>query len=119
MVLDLVQAKHPCLVHTQSSREVIPNDTRLGAADGEAAGGDAEGRVLLLTGPNMGGKSTLLRQTCLIAIMAQVGCFVPADECRLTPVDRVFTRLGASDRILAGQVREWLGGCWVLRGILR
>lgn len=51
----------------------------------------------------MGGKSTLLRQTCLIAILAQIGCFVPAEECSLTPVDRIFTRLGASDRILLGQ----------------
>lgn len=46
---------------------------------------------------------TMLRQTCLIAIMAQIGCFVPAQECSLTPVDRIFTRLGASDRILSGQ----------------
>jgi DNA mismatch repair protein MSH6 len=59
--------------------------------------------VLLLSGPNMGGKSTLLRQTCLITILAQVGSFVPAEECTLTPVDRIFTRLGASDRILCGQ----------------
>jgi DNA mismatch repair protein MSH6 len=51
----------------------------------------------------MGGKSTLLRQTCLIAIMAQLGCKVPAESCVMTPVDRIFTRLGASDRILAGQ----------------
>lgn len=51
----------------------------------------------------MGGKSTLLRQTCLIAILAQIGCFVPAEECILTPFDRIFTRLGASDRILQGQ----------------
>lgn len=50
----------------------------------------------------MGGKSTLLRQSCLIAIMAQCGCFVPAEQARLSPVDRIFTRLGASDRILAG-----------------
>lgn len=50
----------------------------------------------------MGGKSTLLRQTCLIAILAQLGCKVPATRCRLTPVDRIFTRVGASDRILAG-----------------
>jgi DNA mismatch repair ATPase MutS len=60
-------------------------------------------KMLLLTGPNMGGKSTLLRQTCLIVILAQLGCRVPADSCRLTPVDRIFTRVGASDRILSGQ----------------
>lgn len=51
----------------------------------------------------MGGKSTLLRQSCLITIMAQIGCKVPADSCRLTSVDRIFTRVGASDKILAGQ----------------
>ncbi|KAK1737533.1 DNA mismatch repair protein MutS family protein [Skeletonema marinoi] len=62
-----------------------------------------ESSVLLLSGPNMGGKSTLLRQTCLITILAQVGSFVPAESCSLTPVDRIFTRLGASDRILCGQ----------------
>eukprot|EP00816_Leptocylindrus_hargravesii_P006082 CAMPEP_0196817012 /NCGR_PEP_ID=MMETSP1362-20130617/58315_1 /TAXON_ID=163516 /ORGANISM="Leptocylindrus danicus, Strain CCMP1856" /LENGTH=198 /DNA_ID=CAMNT_0042194543 /DNA_START=38 /DNA_END=630 /DNA_ORIENTATION=+ len=51
----------------------------------------------------MGGKSTLLRQTCLICIMAQMGCYVPATSCELTPMDRIFTRLGASDSILQGQ----------------
>ena len=50
-----------------------------------------------------GGKSTLLRQTCLISILAQIGAYVPAAECSLTPIDRIFTRLGASDRILSGQ----------------
>lgn len=60
-------------------------------------------RLLLLSGPNMGGKSTLLRQTCLIAIMAQLGCKVPAESCAMTPVDRIFTRVGASDKILSGQ----------------
>lgn len=60
-------------------------------------------RLLLLSGPNMGGKSTLLRQTCLIATMAQTGFKVPADSCTLTPVDRIFTRVGASDKILSGQ----------------
>lgn len=59
--------------------------------------------MLLLSGPNMGGKSTLLRQTCLIAIIAQLGCWVPASRCVMTPVDRIFTRVGACDRILAGQ----------------
>jgi DNA mismatch repair protein MSH6 len=49
---------------------------------------------MLLSGPNMGGKSTLLRQTCVLAIMAQMGCFVPAEDCHLSPVDRIFTRCG-------------------------
>ncbi len=60
-------------------------------------------KLLMLSGPNMGGKSTLLRQTCLIAVMAQMGCKVPVDKCVMTPVDRIFTRVGASDKILAGQ----------------
>ena len=60
-------------------------------------------KMLLLSGPNMGGKSTLLRQTCLIAIIAQLGCWVPASRCVMTPVDRIYTRVGACDRILAGQ----------------
>ena len=51
----------------------------------------------------MGGKSTLLRQTCIAVIMAQLGCYVPAAKCRLTPFDRIFTRIGANDNIMAGQ----------------
>ena len=51
----------------------------------------------------MGGKSTLLRQTALGAILAQIGCYVPAEICELTPIDRIFTRIGASDRILEGK----------------
>ena len=59
--------------------------------------------IFLITGPNMGGKSTLLRQTCLATIMAQMGSFVPARKFQLTAVDRIFTRLGASDRLLEGK----------------
>jgi len=69
--------------------DFVPNDIELGSP-----------HALLITGPNMGGKSTLLRQTCLAAIMAQIGCYVAAESCQLTVVDRVFTRIGASDRIL-------------------
>jgi len=100
VVLELQQAKHPCLILPPGA-EAIPNDISLGGRD--ASSGGPAPRLLLLTGPNMGGKSTLLRQTCLLAIMAQVGCFVPAEHAALSPIDRVFTRLGASDRILAGQ----------------
>ena len=83
--------------------DYIPNSLYLGSeyCQGGKEGGQA--RLLLLSGPNMGGKSTLLRQTCLIAIMAQLGCKVPAASCVLSPVDRIFTRVGASDRILSGQ----------------
>ena len=91
--LHVEQGRHP-MVEARLDGAFIPNDVRLG-------GGDAP--LLLLSGPNMGGKSTLLRQSCLIAVMAQVGCFVPAKRVRMAPFDRLFTRLGASDRILAGQ----------------
>ena len=56
--------------------------------------------MLLLTGPNMGGKSTLLKQTCLLIILAQLGCYVPADEFSAPIFDQIFCRIGASDRIL-------------------
>lgn len=98
--IDIVQGRHPCVENSSiHSTEFIPNDLRLGGANSE---GDAA-RLLLLSGPNMGGKSTLLRQTCLIAILAQLGSYVPAESCSLTPVDCIYTRLGASDRILLGQ----------------
>ena len=98
---NIMQGRHPCVEVTHSGGDFVPNDLSLGGAP--VSGEIDESRVLLLSGPNMGGKSTLLRQTCLITILAQIGCFVPADECCLTPVDRIFTRLGASDRILLGQ----------------
>ncbi|KAJ8749841.1 hypothetical protein K2173_013244 [Erythroxylum novogranatense] len=76
----------------------VPNDLFLGE--------DVDGyhpRTLLLTGPNMGGKSTLLRATCLAVILAQLGCFVPGENCVLSLVDIIFTRLGATDRIMTGE----------------
>jgi DNA mismatch repair protein MSH6 len=100
--IEIIQGRHPCVDTTHSGADFIPNDLFLGSrleSDNEGS----EPSVLLLSGPNMGGKSTLLRQTCLIAILAQIGSFVPAERCALTPVDRIFTRLGASDRILCGQ----------------
>lgn len=94
-LVSVTQGRHPCIESSMKS-EFIPNDLSLGTQS-------TPSRVLLLSGPNMGGKSTILRQTCLISILAQVGSFVPAESCQLTPVDRIFTRLGASDRILMGQ----------------
>jgi len=84
---------HPFLELGPDS-EIIPNDIFLG---GEHP------RATILTGANMGGKSTLLRQACLVIIMAQVGCYVPAVSCRLTPFDRIFTRIGADDNIFEGK----------------
>merc|ERR1719188_1322275 len=59
--------------------------------------------VIVVTGPNMGGKSTVLRQTCIAVVMAQLGCRVNASKCRLSPVDRIFTRIGSYDTILEGK----------------
>ncbi|CAN7073758.1 unnamed protein product [Brassica oleracea var. botrytis] len=77
----------------------VPNDLLLG----EAGSSSIHPRSLLLTGPNMGGKSTLLRATCLAVIFAQLGCYVPCQTCELSLVDTIFTRLGASDRIMTGE----------------
>ncbi|TNV72730.1 hypothetical protein FGO68_gene13867 [Halteria grandinella] len=79
--------RHPCI----NSDIFIPNDIRLDF--------DTQ-RVLLITGPNMAGKSTLLRSVCLLVIMAQIGCYVPALSCSFSVVDQIYTRIGASDRIL-------------------
>ena len=95
--LDLEQARHPCVaagLDRLGKDSFIPNDTSLN---------EEQGRCMLLTGPNMGGKSTLLRQTCLAVIVAQMGCLVQARSYRGTIVDAIFTRVGASDRILEGQ----------------
>jgi len=92
-VLTLVESRHPCISNL-SAKPFIPNDVRMGGA---------EPPFLLVTGPNMGGKSTILRQTCICVIMAQLGMYVPAVECSLSPADRIFTRIGAQDRILAGE----------------
>jgi DNA mismatch repair protein MSH6 len=119
--LSIKAGRHPMLEFALSQRgdgEYIPNDLSLGGsttrrrsrpATKEGAPGASQEeeefrpKMLLLSGPNMGGKSTLLRQTCLITILAQIGCKVPADSVVMTPVDRIFTRVGASDKILAGQ----------------
>ena len=88
--------------------QCIPNDISIGhpPADADNADNDNDNAeaplMLLVTGPNMGGKSTLLRQACLTALMAHLGCHVPARACALTPVDRIFTRVGANDAIMAG-----------------
>ncbi|MGE3127955.1 MAG: DNA mismatch repair protein MutS [Fimbriimonadaceae bacterium] len=89
-VLEIVQGRHPVV---EESGGFVPNDTML----------DSETRCVVLTGPNMSGKSTYLRQTALIVLMAQIGSFVPAVSCRLSPCDRIFTRVGARDELALGQ----------------
>ncbi|XP_054027115.1 DNA mismatch repair protein Msh6 isoform X2 [Dryobates pubescens] len=98
--LELKNSRHPCITKTFFGDDFIPNDIVIGSTDED---GSSEASCVLVTGPNMGGKSTLMRQAGLLVIMAQLGCYVPAEACRLTPIDRVFTRLGASDRIMSGE----------------
>ncbi|KAL7733060.1 hypothetical protein ACLKA6_002861 [Drosophila palustris] len=88
--IELEEGYHPCV----NASTYIPNGLQLGTA--------SEAPLSLLTGPNMGGKSTLMRQVGLLVIMAQIGAHIPAARCRLSLVDRIFTRLGAQDDILAG-----------------
>jgi DNA mismatch repair protein MutS len=92
---DLVIAggRHPVVERMMPREKFIPNDVRLAVDE----------RVIILTGPNMSGKSTVLRQTGLIVLMAQMGSFVPAASARVGVVDRVFTRVGASDNLVRGQ----------------
>jgi DNA mismatch repair protein MutS len=87
------EARHP-VVERHVADAFVPNDVGLDAADHQ---------LVILTGPNMGGKSTYLRQVALLAILAQAGSFVPARAARLAVVDRVFARVGASDNIVRGQ----------------
>jgi DNA mismatch repair protein MutS len=91
--LRITGGRHPVL-ELQGDDPFVPNDLECDA--------DAD-QLLLLTGPNMGGKSTYLRQNALIVIMAQIGCFVPAQEAEIGLVDRIYTRVGASDNLARGQ----------------
>ncbi|XP_065256528.1 DNA mismatch repair protein Msh6 isoform X5 [Emys orbicularis] len=100
--LELKGSRHPCITKTFFGDDFIPNDIVIGSKN-EDEDSNSEAYCVLVTGPNMGGKSTLMRQAGLLAIMAQLGCYVPAEACRLTPIDRVFTRLGASDKIMSGE----------------
>ncbi|HAE82884.1 MAG TPA: DNA mismatch repair protein MutS [Ktedonobacter sp.] len=96
--LEIVGGRHPVVEYTLDGDVFIPNDTRLQA--GEVEQGE---RIVLLTGPNMAGKSTYLRQVALITLLAQIGSFVPARVARLGLVDRIFTRVGAEDDIASGK----------------
>jgi len=94
--LEIVEGRHPVIEQQQlgAGERFVPNDLYLNASSHT---------VLVLTGPNMGGKSTYLRQTALIVILAQMGAFVPARSARIGLVDRVFTRIGASDNLARGR----------------
>ncbi|KAH3680191.1 hypothetical protein WICPIJ_008352 [Wickerhamomyces pijperi] len=94
--LDFQELRHPCFnLGVSSAKEFIPNDIQLG--------GDATANIGLLTGANAAGKSTVLRMTCIAVILAQIGCYVPCSSARLTPIDRIMTRLGANDNIMQGK----------------
>jgi DNA mismatch repair protein MutS len=92
--IQITEGRHPVIEHIQLAEGFIPNDTILDLDTN---------RLLLITGPNMAGKSTYLRQVALIVLMAQMGSFVPADSARIGIVDRIFTRVGAADDLSAGQ----------------
>ncbi|MBI3913580.1 MAG: DNA mismatch repair protein MutS [Chloroflexi bacterium] len=91
--LHIVAGRHPVVELALRDDPFVPNDVTLSAGE----------LIHIITGPNMSGKSTFLRQTALIALMAQIGSFVPAESARLGLVDRIFTRIGAQDEIAAGQ----------------
>ncbi len=90
----IVDGRHPVVERMQKNTLFVPNDTAIGARDH---------RVSIITGPNMAGKSTYMRQVALMVLMAQIGSFVPARSARIGVCDRVFTRIGASDDLSAGQ----------------
>ena len=92
--LNIMEGRHPVVEQMLKGSLFVPNDTTLNCG---------EDRCLIITGPNMAGKSTYMRQNALIALMAQIGSFVPASQCRLGVVDAIFTRIGASDDLSAGQ----------------
>jgi DNA mismatch repair protein MutS len=91
--LEIIGGRHPVVERMMARDRFIPNDVKLGP----------DARMIILTGPNMAGKSTVLRQVGLIVLMAQAGAFVPATRARIGLVDRLFTRVGASDNLVRGQ----------------
>jgi DNA mismatch repair protein MutS len=92
--LEIIEGRHPVLDIATPKGTFVPNDCQLG---------DSLGSIMLITGPNMAGKSTYIRQTALITLMAQLGSFVPAKRARIGLADKIFARVGASDELSRGQ----------------
>lgn len=92
--LDIKEGRHPVVESLNRSDNFVPNDIFLD---------DRDNRIMIITGPNMAGKSTYMRQTAIIALMAHIGCFVPAKSAKVPIFDRIFTRVGASDDLAFGQ----------------
>jgi DNA mismatch repair protein MutS len=93
-IFEVDAGRHPVLDAILPPGDFVPNDTRLGPVDGA---------IVLITGPNMAGKSTYIRQVALLSVLAQIGSFVPAKRARLGVVDRLFARVGATDELSRGQ----------------
>jgi len=102
--LQIRDGRHPVLEQQLADERFVPNDTALASRTGQApeAGADLA-QIALITGPNMAGKSTYIRQVALLTLLAHTGSFVPAAEARIDLVDRIFTRIGASDDLSRGQ----------------
>ncbi len=93
-VIDIKDGRHPVIEKMMNDRPFTPNDTYLDLK---------KNKLIIITGPNMSGKSTFMRQTAIIVLMAQIGCFVPARYAKIGVVDKIFTRVGASDDLTSGQ----------------
>ena len=93
-LLKIIDGRHPVLDLVEPDGAFVPNDV---------VAGEVEGMIMLITGPNMAGKSTYIRQTALLTLMAQIGSFVPAKEARIGVADRIFARVGASDELARGR----------------
>lgn len=108
-IIDIKEGRHPVVEKVIGNGEFVSNDTKLNTKDN---------RLLLITGPNMAGKSTYMRQVALITLMAQIGSFVPAKEANISVCDKIFTRIGASDD-LAGGKSTFMVEMWEVSNILK
>src|SRR4029077_10534333 len=100
-VLMIRDGRHPVLEQQGMSEErFVPNDTQLASSEAPDQG---RAQIMLITGPNMAGKSTYIRQVALLALLAHTGSYIPAAEAQIHLVDRIFTRIGASDDLTRGQ----------------